>query len=282
MTTSFQGSMFMDQKFPSPTQRQSYFSAKCICLIDMGHAFIVVPQGDDLKPFQRSLFRLERVRSEIMLVKDVPPLTKAECKVFLESILDALKCCNVVSTQTPFFHPKEVQKGLGKFRPCIELYGENANTPPLYIPMYLGDPKLQILEGDSTVFLQTLSDLMPCHAPDALIDCSKVFSFPEEFDKPGTWFHRMPTWKHWLADAEGEDTPSNHVRLANPLALRQQIVDKLVSLLVGNPHMGYVDRTIQLDLNTYVDGWIEKNGEFCNFSVVYGGPPRMVGGAGRM
>lgn len=266
---SFQGRLFKARMFPAPTEECIQFSSQSRCLIDMGSSvFIVVLVGEGL--LQRGLFRLEVERGDVEFADD-SRMSKEECLECLEEKLASLPNCDIVGVNFPFFHPAEVQKGLSKDRPCVALYGGN-NTPPIYIAVFMGAPRSHPTEFE--LALSAPDTLLPASASNAIVDCSKICTLPEAYNRPQKrLLHGKPTWEAWLNDPRASYHPSNFLRPTDPAALRNQVVQKLITMARDSPHSDYVDLTLQYDIGTVVEGRTLHKGEWCECREHYTGPP---------
>ena len=273
-SASFQGRLFAERLFPCPTEESRNFSCKSRCLIDMNNNFIVIPQGDNLQPFQRVPFRLEGLRSEMEFADNgESALSKEECKNILEAHLASLPYCEIVKVRFPYFAQGEIQQTKVKFRPCLALYREG-DVPPLYIGVYMGAPR-DGPTGKFELLLQPTIDLQPAHSSSTIVDCSKLCGFPDAYNRPDTFFDGMPTWKPFLLDPNGSKTALSNRLRGSPEALRNNVVSKLIDLLVHNPHMDYVDTTIKYDIGTIAEYEMQDDdGEWCEYEEVYKGPPK--------
>jgi hypothetical protein len=127
-----------------------------------------------------------------------------------------------------------------------------------------------------SLLLKSPETILPAGAPDSIIDCSKLCRFPDKFDCPDLpWMDGECTWRRFAIDSKKSGKSlSNQLRPAHSEILRKQVVDELIKLLVENPYMSYVDNTLQHDIGTLVQGHkLRDDGEWCNFTVVYEGPP---------
>ena len=232
----------------------------------MNNVFIVAPEGNDArKPYQCTLYRLE-VRRQDVIFADDSKLSKDACLVVLQEKLDVLTCCEVVGVEFPFFAKEEIEQGERNYRPCIALYGGPVCVPALYLAMFMGTPRFQT--GDFEIHLTAPDALQPMSTRNAIVDCSKLCSFPETYTRPDTRLYGQPTWDYFYADPIGtRSSLSNRLRATNAQHLREKNVSKLVELLLGDPHFDYVDTTLQYDIGSMVqcakqreDGnWIEYN-----------------------
>jgi len=272
-----QGRLFSAQLFPSPTEQEPCFSCKSRCLIDLNNVFIVAPEpeGDDVQPFQRALFRLEKPRQEVTFA-DSTCLSKDACKTLLEDRLSALTSCDIVGVDFPFFAQGEVASGHFKYRPCVALYGESG-APALYLAVYVGAFRAGSSSlRDFELYLKAPGDLHPPSAPDHLVDCSKICGFPNTYGSSESILYGEPTWKSFRVDPKGSKHGlSNRLSATNSAALRDAVVSKLIQLLVDNPMMiDYVDTTIEYDIGTWVEYRVkDDDGGWRRARVRYQGPP---------
>ena len=263
--SSVQGRLISGQLFPAQCEEGNYFLAKSRCLIDLGNSFLVIPEGDNLSPYQRRIFRLQFKREDLRLTGE-SNLSKAECADLLRSMLDDLPRCDIVRVDFPFWDRQEILDGLYKDRPCIALFGDDG-VPPLFFAAYLETFKEKFENEKFVVCLKGSEHFLPEGAGDSYLDYSKIASFPEIYDLPNNRFkHGLATYAPWPV---GED----HLRPVNPTALRQFVVDKLFEMLQSNPHLDYVDTTIQYDIGSEVEGRkLDKFGEWCGYRKMYKGP----------
>jgi hypothetical protein len=275
---SFQGRVFKQQAFPSPTSSSSDFSfaADCRCLIDFGpttNVFLVVSVGQGLKPYQRSLFRLECNRHEIVVDDHVVALSKQQCRQMLRDMLEQLSECTIVGTHFPFIHKTEVLGGKTKPRPCVALHAPNSHHPGLLVAIYL-TTQVRDVGNDLSPLIQVTagSDLLPESAENYIIDCSKMYSLPEKYDLEIYPEDGTKTWWKWPVERFSK-SPGNILRLTDPGYLRGTIISKLEHLIENDPHLGYTDETIQYDIGTIVQHYSMEDGELCRIRTVYEGPP---------
>lgn len=274
-SNSVQGRLLSEHVFPAQADECNYFLAKSRCIIDMGSSFLVVPEGSELEPYQRRVFRLEVVgKRETLQFADDSCLSEEDCCGILQSILDELPHCDIVGTNFPYFARQELLAGQYKNRPCVAFYGDDG-APPLFVGVFLGTPKDKYQDSKFVIVLKSPGEILPEGTGDAVVDCSKIASFPEVYNLPDDEYkHEQLTWKPYRINKEKPLTFSNQLRPTNPGALRQVIVDKLLDLLRTNPHLDYVDLTIQCDIGTFVEGRkLDDDGEWCNFRKIYEGPP---------
>lgn len=283
-----QGRLFDEQLFPSPTDEKSpFFKAKSRCLIQMNDGcFLVFTEGENLKPHQRSLHRLEVPESQIAFA-DNSHLSTDECKKQLEQFFGTLPHCSVVGVEFPFFAREEVLEGFRKTRPCVALYGQ-PGTPPLYLGAFMGAPRNNHKPSKFEILLRPREDLLPPTAPETVVDCTKLCSFPEFYDCPGDpFFNGNPTYTDWYVVPNERAkknvlaasnvvpkvcTTNNTLKPSNPQKLRKAIVDKLLNLLVHSPHMDYVDTTLKYDIGEMVTFTKVKDGEVCKGKRIYAAP----------
>ncbi|CAB9528299.1 expressed unknown protein [Seminavis robusta] len=264
--------------FPARADASVCFNAEARCLIDMGNVFIVMPQGDNLQPYQRSIFRLEVQRQNVELADD-SRLSKDACLALLKAKFDQLPYCDIFGVNFPFFAQGEVGEGQNKHRPCVALYGDDDQVP-MYIGVYTGAPTDVMAAAKDNQFcllLKPSTDVLPPTASNQMVvDCAKVCSFPNLYNLPDDYLNGMPTWKKYLSDpSKHESVLSNHLRPANPQSLRNEIIKKMIAILIANPIFDYRDRTLELDIGTMVKGRKLREGEWRNFKKVYEGPPKL-------
>ena len=213
-----QGRLFSEQLFPAQMDECNFFMAKSRCLIDMGNSFLVVPEGDNLSPYQKRMFRLECKREDLQLKGD-SSLSKEDCVDLLRSMLDELPRCDIVRTDFPYFDRQETLIGQYKDRPCFALFGDDG-MPPLFVGAFLGALKEKDQNSEFVVVLKAPGHLLPEGVEDSWLDCSKIASFPDFYNLPGDrWRDKKATYEPWPVDQDSQ------LRTTNPDALRQVVVD---------------------------------------------------------
>jgi len=242
----------------------------------LNNAFIVAPEpeGDNVQPFQCTLFRLEKPRDEVTFA-DSTCLSKDDCKNILEDRLIALTSCDIVGVEFPFFDQSEIKQGTFKYRPFVALFGESG-VSALYLAVYMGAfrDNSNSLHDVELYLLKAPGDLQPPSAPDSLVDCSKICGFPNSYNRLDSRLHGEATWQRFRVDLNGsKHALSNRLSASNSVALREAVVAELVQLLVDDPIIDYVDTTLEYDIGTMIE-YREKddNGEWCQFRVRYEGP----------
>ena len=274
---SFQGRLFSDHLFPAQAEQGQYFLARSRCLIDMGNSFLALPEGDNLSPYQKRMFRLECKREDVQL-KDGSHLSKDDCRILLQGMFDELPSCEIVRTDFPYFDRHEIMASVRKDRPCLAFFADDG-SPPLFISAFLGTYKEKYETNKFVICLKAPGDILPANAGDSWLDCSRIASFPLFYDLPNVRFkHGQCVWEDWkIGDKTLPKTPANHLRPTDSDALRQVVIDKLIDMLMTDPHLDYVDTAIQYDFGTMVEGrQRNSDGEWCDYSKLYEGPPGYI------
>jgi len=149
--------------FPAQAEARAFFNSESRCLIDMGNVFIVMPpQGDNLQPYQRFVFRLEVQRQNVEFPND-SRLSKDACLALLKAKFNQLPYCDIVGVNFPFFGQGEVGEGQNKYRPCVALYGDDDEVP-MYIGVHMGAPTDAMAAAKDNQFcllLKPSTDVLP-------------------------------------------------------------------------------------------------------------------------